>query len=1127
MFLLSLGKNQTNIEPFFFFFFSNQNVSINVYLASKRKRSTGDEERDLKRIPSDRTSNGGNNTINNNITNGSTSSNNTSATSHHSPQEPQSRKSSPSNSSNNSFSNASNSQPTTNTTTEKEKPTGTGSTTRRGRSKRLTIEPQEETCDNDNEPEKKFTLSQMYQSYFTLIHQNRFSNPKVHAYVNNLAKLDRSELDESTSYLSKTEFNSIELPSLTIKLTTDHPKQKFSGFSRFGLFVDSAISRERFIIEYVGLIMTKEEYKCNAINQYRHFGVPKPGVMFHPSLQIAIDGRQVGSISRFIRRSCRPNCKVSTVIVDNSEVLFVVFALEPLKPGVELTVAWEWDEKHPARKLLDESSVDQLSKEDRTFLVHSAEMIQQRGSECACNLPQSECLIGKMKKALGNPSRVTRTSAKTRRGGMLDGTNSLLDENDSRGNGSQDSDEMPAISFYSKREARKLQSAMALFDKISNQPPLKKRKNETPEKPEDINQVNESEYQNKPDKQSSEAKNENNTNNEAPETDSKDETEILDDTINDNSTAKPDVVYVEKSTQTHPLIMPLRKNATQGNTNIEQSNPIHSNTNKQTPEQENFYRNRLLQRYLNLKRSPSGPILSTIERSKSKDTEFQTQPTKPLVNSDSQVSILASKILGRALPATIIPPQESRRRSNGYRQVSGSGPNNLSRTGTISHPFSRSPSSPTISGLGSNTNINMLLLSSSAPGNNMSSPPLSISTNNTVSQSHKHTNGSSTTSYQQMPNGTRSNYRSPSTTPLHTPKMISPITGPAAGIDRPESRNSSNSNKFLTKSATPTPSPSPANTPRNMTPPPFQANVNNSVKNSGTSETVLANGSLTSEKSDKVSTANSHSSIPSGSKSSRQGLVNNFANNTSGSSDKKDESANSNSGNFNNTSTGNKPLPPRPPKSTPTINGTISSSNSGSNNNSKHNINGSSNNNSNINTSVKSNTNSNGTGADNNTTKGSGPTTPMESLGSKPSNNTSISEATIPSANPPKAIATATTPVSTPAPIQTTLLPLSGSESLPTPTTSAATSHSISALTPTTQTVPTSKGSTPPPVSVTTTTTTTATTASSSNTNSVISSNTSSAGKPMKKKLSFADYKKKQQKSTTNPGTGNNSNSTQ
>lgn len=363
----------------------------------------------------------------------------------------------------------------------------------------------------------------MYHSYYVPIRTNRFATPDVHKYVQSIAQMDRDLLDESTSYLSYAEYNSIELPSITVKLTSDHPKQRFSGFSRFGLFVDVPVPRDRFIVEYVGLVMSPTQYKSFPINQYRHFGCPKPGVLFHPTLPIVIDARKVGSEARFLRRSCQPNCKVSTVIVDrmnkkdgdnndeNDEsdkehVVFAVFPLEPLKAGTELTIPWEWDPRHPIRKLIESSSssksptnLEQLSKEERNFLVHSADMIQQRGSECACNLPQSECAISKMKKALGNPLRLTRTGAKTRasRNGLLDNNSSssalsglasggltsggigsksmlaaqnLLEEHDRslQHLHPEHSDDAPPISFYSKREARKLQNAMALIEKLYN-----------------------------------------------------------------------------------------------------------------------------------------------------------------------------------------------------------------------------------------------------------------------------------------------------------------------------------------------------------------------------------------------------------------------------------------------------------------------------------------------------------------------------------------------------------------------------------------------------------------------------------------------------------------------------------
>lgn len=275
----------------------------------------------------------------------------------------------------------------------------------------ILLAPAETKVDTENESEKKFSPSQMYNSYFVPISQNRFSHPSVRKYVESLAQsdFDKAELRR----FSIPEYKAIELPDVSIKLSSDHPKQKFSGFSRFGLFVESYLPRDHCVINFLGEVMTKEQYKSNLINQYREFGCPKPGVLFHPTLPICVDARLVGSKARFIRRSCQPNCEVQTVVIDN-HVAFIVFSKDDIKPGTELTLPWEWDERHPVQKLIKSKAKD-LSAKDRLFLVGVADMAAQRGAHCACRLGQSECLLARMKKINGTP-RVSRTSTKTRRG---------------------------------------------------------------------------------------------------------------------------------------------------------------------------------------------------------------------------------------------------------------------------------------------------------------------------------------------------------------------------------------------------------------------------------------------------------------------------------------------------------------------------------------------------------------------------------------------------------------------------------------------------------------------------------------------------------------------------------------
>lgn len=339
----------------------------------------------------------------------------------------------------------------------------TATTTRKGRNKRLTVSTvlaaKEE--ENDNEPEKKFTLAEMYSSYFVPIKENRYATPKIRQYVNDL--ISNPDIDKNLfKHYTSTEFQNISRPELSIKLTSDHPKQKFSGFSRFGLFTESPVVKDGLVTEYIGQIMSLEQYKSHPVNQYRQFGCPKPGVLFHPSIPLCIDGRLVGSQSRFIRQSCKPNCEVRTVVIDDTKIQFAAYSLEAIKPGSEVTIAWGWDPKHPVWKLIDGVSADDLSKPEKLFLEHVANMTNQRGAECACNLPSGDCILNKMKRLGGAPPRNTRIG-KSRRGADSGGLEPL--ESDSTGvYGTEISD---SGSFYSKREARKLQSAMDLIERVS------------------------------------------------------------------------------------------------------------------------------------------------------------------------------------------------------------------------------------------------------------------------------------------------------------------------------------------------------------------------------------------------------------------------------------------------------------------------------------------------------------------------------------------------------------------------------------------------------------------------------------------------------------------------------------
>lgn len=474
---------------------------------------------------------------------------------------------------------------------------------RRGRGKRLTVAnglplaPKDDVNDNDAEPEKKFTLDEMYNSYYVPIPQNRYSTPDVHEYVNGLASCTGPESEYLTHFTTQ-DYDSIKHPEVSVRLTSDHPKQKFSGFSRLGLYIERTVSRDRFIINYVGQVMTKVQYKSNPINQYRQFGCPKPGVLFHSFLPICIDARLVGSQARFMRRSCTPNCKVSTVVVDDKHVIFAAFSTEVIKAGAELTVAWEWDEQHPVRKLLDDIPAEQLSKEERVFLAQVASMANQRGADCACNLASSECLLARMKRANGTPPRNTRIGSKTRRGISESNTPNGVDsgvEGDSTplqfGTEAVDN-----ASFYSSREARKLQSAMELIERLSRNNGKKRKFDE-------------------------EAAN-----------DSKDTT------LHENSDRKPVKLgpkLVDKAVQTPPIVVPLRSISKDRSTDFRASSalPQHKRMFRQYLQAKQLYSETHIRPKELLIPSDSLPLLSqSAKMPLTVSTRLPVKPTVPLVN---------------------------------------------------------------------------------------------------------------------------------------------------------------------------------------------------------------------------------------------------------------------------------------------------------------------------------------------------------------------------------------------------------------------------------------------------------------------------------------------------------------
>ncbi|GME79768.1 unnamed protein product [Ambrosiozyma monospora] len=272
-----------------------------------------------------------------------------------------------------------------------------------------------------------------YQTLYFSIDRLEFKTSSVKSLVDKLPKLikQRSEVLKFTNESEmKAQFVNPKT-HLVVKSAPENPKAKFTGISKLGLFAGKSMKNGQLIDEMVGELDLKQDYIEEPCNQYWLLGCCKPKVFFHPHLPIVIDERGLGNLTRFVRKSCQPNCEIKTVILTNTnvnnkkgsnssvakpEVRFVLHALHDIKQDQELTLPWEWDVSHPIRELVATSthtshnkssgpSFEDLSHDHKQSLINSIHFILQL-CDCACpNNCGDACLINKVKKITSYLSR--------------------------------------------------------------------------------------------------------------------------------------------------------------------------------------------------------------------------------------------------------------------------------------------------------------------------------------------------------------------------------------------------------------------------------------------------------------------------------------------------------------------------------------------------------------------------------------------------------------------------------------------------------------------------------------------------------------------------------------------------
>lgn len=305
-------------------------------------------------------------------------------------------------------------------------------------------------------------LKDAYRAHFVKVEHNIPIGEDVKKALAEIPNLGLNS--DLCSFLSVQEFARIQPVPLVVKpvgsTASAGNKFKFGGFSKFGVFTSSdssTIARGRYVSGLFGEQMLQVDYKKDPINQYRFLGCPKPGVVFVPGANIAIDGRRMGNEGLLFRPNCTsPNLKISTIVVGNKDVFFAAFSCDPVKPGEELTIPWEWDEKHPIQKLFGSAEDVELEAEEKFCLARTYEFVKQRGIECAC-ISATNCILERLKSI------------------------KMKELNATSGSSAHPPVSPVTDAGYSTREQRKLQGALSLIDKLSED--TRKRKKSTASPP--------------------------------------------------------------------------------------------------------------------------------------------------------------------------------------------------------------------------------------------------------------------------------------------------------------------------------------------------------------------------------------------------------------------------------------------------------------------------------------------------------------------------------------------------------------------------------------------------------------------------------------------------------------------
>ncbi len=222
---------------------------------------------------------------------------------------------------------------------------------------------------------------------------------------------DSQSLREATNGLSPGEvFHRCEQPvdSMTLPQLRKQHKQHPTSGSRGKhpqwtfLTIDSFVPRDSIVGELKGKVGHMKDYIEDSLNRWDYLRHPVPFVFFHPKLPIYIDTRSEGTTSRYLRRSCRPNLSMKTILQEG-DYHFCFVAKSDLEAGSELTIGWVLDEH--MRNFVHNRNNEEIKREGivdagEDYAVDWVGKVLADFGGCACDDP-SQCALARYDRRYG------------------------------------------------------------------------------------------------------------------------------------------------------------------------------------------------------------------------------------------------------------------------------------------------------------------------------------------------------------------------------------------------------------------------------------------------------------------------------------------------------------------------------------------------------------------------------------------------------------------------------------------------------------------------------------------------------------------------------------------------------